>query len=48
MATEKGVPEAKVVQNRQFITTAPPAGPGRARPPNVFWYILGIILHVFE
>ena len=27
---------------------APPAGPDRARPPNVFWCILGIILHLFE
>ena len=27
---------------------APPAGPGEARPPNVFWCILGIILHLFE
>jgi len=22
--------------------SAPPAGPGRTRPPNVFWYILGL------
>ena len=27
---------------------APPAGPSRAQPPNVFWCILGIILRLFE
>jgi len=27
---------------------APPAGLGRARPPNVFWRILGINLSLFE
>jgi len=25
-----------------------PAGPGKARPANVFWCILGINLHLFE
>jgi len=26
----------------------PSADPGGARPPNIFWCILGIILHLFE
>jgi len=30
------------------LSQAPATGPGGARPPDVFWYILGIKLHPFD